>query len=355
MQGVIARYRSYLPVTESTPIISLQEGNTPLLRLRNIEKHIGCESELYAKFEGLNPTASFKDRGMTVAVSKAVEEGARAVLCASTGNTSASAAAYGARANLKCVVILPEGAIALGKLAQALLHGAIVLPVSASFDGALEIVRSISGQYQITMVNSVNPYRLAGQKTAAFEVCDVLGDAPDFHVLPVGNAGNITAYWMGYREYQAAGRSNRLPRMYGFQAEGAAPIVAGSPIEKPQTVASAIRIGNPASWRTAISARDESGGEIRAVSDAAILDAYRMMARHEGIFAEPASAAALAGAVQMHADRLLTRGHRAVLTLTGHGLKDPGTALTVVPEPKPFPADVGAIAEFLGLKRIVQS
>lgn len=351
-QGVIARYRSYLPVTESTPVITLWEGDTPLLRLRNIEKHIGCEAELYAKFEGLNPTASFKDRGMTVAVSKALEEGADAVLCASTGNTSASAAAYAARANLKCVVILPDGAIALGKLAQALLHGAIVLPVSTSFDGALDIVRKISASYKITMVNSVNPYRLAGQKTAAFEICDLIGDAPDFHILPVGNAGNITAYWMGYKEYHAAGLSKRLPRMFGFQAEGSAPIVRGVPIEKPETVASAIRIGKPASWEAAIKARDESGGEIRAVSDSAILDAYRMLARQEGIFAEPASAAALAGAIQMHADKLLVRGARAVLTLTGHGLKDPGTALKLVPEPKPVKADVHAIAELIGLKKI---
>lgn len=351
-QGVISRYRAYLPVTESTPVISLREGDTPLLRLRNIEKHVDCEAELYAKFEGLNPTASFKDRGMTVAVSKAVEEGASAVLCASTGNTSASAAAYAARANLKCVVILPEGAIALGKLAQALLHGAMVLPVSTSFDGALDIVRKISAGYKITMVNSVNPYRLAGQKTAAFEICDVLGDAPDFHVLPVGNAGNITAYWMGYKEYFVSGLTKRRPRMFGFQAEGAAPIVRGAPVEKPETIASAIRIGNPASWKSAIEARDESGGEIRAVSDSAILEAYRMLARFEGIFAEPASAAALAGAIQMHADKILIRGTRAVLTLTGHGLKDPGTALKIVPEPKPVKADVQTIAEMVGLKKI---
>ncbi|OGH56278.1 MAG: threonine synthase [Candidatus Lindowbacteria bacterium RIFCSPLOWO2_12_FULL_62_27] len=350
-RGVIARYRPYLPVTESTPVITLQEGDTPLLRLRNVEKHIGCEAELYAKFEGLNPTASFKDRGMTLAVSKAIEEGADAVLCASTGNTSASAAAYAARARIKCAVILPEGAIALGKLAQALLHGAVVLPVAASFDGALDLVRQISATYRITLVNSVNPYRLAGQKTAAFEICDLLGDAPDFHILPVGNAGNITAYWMGYKEYFAAGLSKRRPKMYGFQAEGAAPIVRGAPVEKPETIASAIRIGNPASWRQALEARDESGGEIRAVSDAAILEAYRLLARLEGIFAEPASAAALAGAIQMHADKLLVRGFRAALTLTGHGLKDPGTALKVVPEPKSVKADVGAIADFLGLKK----
>lgn len=348
-QGVISRYRPYLPVTVSTPVVTLQEGDTPLLRLRNIERHMSCEAELYAKFEGLNPTASFKDRGMTVAVSKALEEGAGAVLCASTGNTSASAAAYAARANLKCVVILPEGAIALGKLAQALLHGAVVLPVAASFDGALDLVRKISAAYKITLVNSVNPYRLAGQKTAAFEICDVLGDAPDFHVLPVGNAGNITAYWMGYKEYNAAGKSRRLPKMFGFQAEGAAPIVRGTPIENPETVASAIRIGNPASWQQALKARDESGGDIRAVSDAAILEAYRMLARFEGIFAEPASAAALAGAIQIHAEKMLDRGMRCVLTLTGHGLKDPGTALKVVPEPSPFKADVRAIADFLKL------
>ncbi|MBI4179097.1 threonine synthase [bacterium] len=351
-EGVIARYRSYLPVTASTPVVTLREGDTPLLRLRNIEKHLACEAELYAKFEGLNPTASFKDRGMTVAVSKALEEGASAVVCASTGNTSASAAAYAARANLKCVVILPEGAIALGKLAQALLHGAKVLPVAASFDGALEIVRKISSTYKITLVNSINPYRIAGQKTAAFEVCDLMGDAPDYHILPVGNAGNITAYWMGYQEYFDAGKCARKPRMFGFQAEGAAPIVLGRPVEKPETVASAIRIGNPASWESAIRARDESGGEIRAVSDAAILEAYRMLARMEGIFAEPASAAALAGAIQMHAERLLSRGHRAVLTLTGHGLKDPGTALKIVPEQKAVKPDVESIADMLGLKRL---
>ncbi len=351
-QGVIARYRSYLPVGESTPVITLREGDTPLLRLRNIEKHIGCESELYAKYEGLNPTGSFKDRGMTMAVSKAVEEGASAVLCASTGNTSASAAAYAARANLKCAVILPDGAIALGKLAQALLHGAVVLPVSTNFDGAMNIVRTISARYKITLVNSINPYRLAGQKTAAFEVCDLLGDAPDLHVLPVGNAGNITAYWMGYKEYQFAARSTRLPKMFGFQAEGAAPIVNGAPVEKPETIATAIRIGNPASWQSAVKARDESGGEIRAVSDAAILESYRMLARMEGIFAEPASAASLAGTLQLHADKYLQRGMRVVLTLTGHGLKDPGTALKVVPEPKPFKADVDEIADFLNLKKL---
>lgn len=351
-QGVIARYRNFLPVGPSTPTVTLLEGDTPLLRLRNVEKHISCDAELYAKFEGVNPTGSFKDRGMTVAVSKALEEGASAVLCASTGNTSASAAAYAARANLKCAVILPEGAIALGKLAQALLHGAVVLPVSASFDGALDLVRKISAAYKITLVNSVNPHRLAGQKTAAFEVCDVLGDAPDYHILPVGNAGNITAYWMGYKEYHSAGKTTRRPKMFGFQAEGSAPIVRGSPVEKPETVASAIRIGNPASWKSAVQARDESGGEIRAVTDAAILEAYRMLARLEGIFAEPASATALAGAIQIHADKMLLRDMRAVLTLTGHGLKDPGTALKVVPEPKSFKADVHAIAEVLGLKKV---
>lgn len=349
--GVIDRYRKYLPVTDKTPVITLREGNTPLLRMPNIEKHLGCPAELYAKYEGLNPTGSFKDRGMTMAISKAIEEGADAVLCASTGNTSASAAAYAARAGIRCVVVLPAGKIAMGKLAQALLHGAQVLPISANFDAALNIVRDISEQYRITMVNSINPYRIAGQKTAAFEVCDILGDAPDFHILPVGNAGNITAYWAGYKHYKEDGRSRRLPKMYGFQAEGSAPIVRGAPVEKPETIATAIRIGNPASWDTAVKARDESGGEIRMVSDGDILEAYQILAKYEGIFAEPGSAAAMAGAIQMNSQKMFSRGQRAVLTLTGHGLKDPDTALKVLPEPKPVDGAMEAIVERLGLKK----
>src|SRR2546425_6332058 len=292
-RGVIEQYRKFLPVTEKTPVISLHEGGTPLIRARNLERHIGGGFEIWLKYEGLNPTASFKDRGMTVAVSKAVERSATAVICASTGNTSSSAAAYASRAGIKCIVILPEGAIAKGKLAQALMYGATVIAVRGNFDDALHIVRDIGRKTDIHIVNSINPDRIEGQKTASFEICDALARSPDYHVLPVGNAGNITAYWKGYCEYRDAKKTNGAPKMVGFQAEGAAPIVRGHPIANPETVASAIRIGNPASWKAAVAAREDSGGLIDMVSDAEILDAYRLVAARGGVFVQPASAASV--------------------------------------------------------------
>src|ERR1051326_6800547 len=297
-QGVIHRYGAHLPITDATPVITLNEGNTPLIRAPNFVEAIGVYFELYLKYEALNPTCSFKDRGMTVAVSKAAERGAQVVICASTGNTSASAAAYAARAKMKCVVLLPHGKIALGKLAQALMHGAVTVSVQGNFDEALRIVRELGETGQVEVVNSINPVRIEGQKTAAFEICDQLGDAPDFHFLPVGNAGNITAYWKGYQEYHAAELSDTLPRLFGFQAAGAAPIVDGHPIENPSTVATAIRIGNPASWQGARTALDQSNGRIDKVTDEEILAAYKLIARTDGIFTEPASAAALAGIIK---------------------------------------------------------
>jgi len=319
--GVIRHYAEFLPVTSATPVVTLLEGDTPLLAAPRLSQRVGAE--VYLKLEGLNPTGSFKDRGMTVAISKALEDGARAVVCASTGNTSASAAAYAARAGMACVVLVPEGHIALGKLAQALVHGARVLQVSGNFDAALLVVRQLPSRAPVVVVNSVNPFRIEGQKTGAFEIVDALGDAPDLHCIPVGNAGNITAYWRGYQEYRAAGKSTRLPRMLGFQAAGAAPIVAGHPIEKPETVATAIRIGNPASWSGATAAASESGGSISAVTDDQILDAYRFLAEEESVFCEPASAAAVAGLLK--AD--VPAGAKVVCVLTGNGLKDPDTAI----------------------------
>ncbi|MCL6471266.1 MAG: threonine synthase [Firmicutes bacterium] len=324
-QGLIRQYFDFLPVNEDTPVCTVLEGNTPLIPSIKIGPELGCE--LYFKYEGLNPTGSFKDRGMTVAISKALEEGSRAVICASTGNTSASAAAYAARAGIRCVVLIPEGKIALGKLSQALMHGAVVVAVRGNFDVALKIVRQISEEYPITLVNSVNPYRLEGQKTAAFEVCDVLGEAPDYLAIPVGNAGNITAYWKGFKEYADAGRINNLPKMIGFQAAGAAPIVLGHPVEHPETVATAIRIGNPARWKEAEAAARESGGFIDMVTDEEILEAYRLIASTEGVFCEPASAASVAGLRKMVAAGRVPRGSRVVCVLTGHGLKDPDTAI----------------------------
>jgi threonine synthase len=294
-RGVIERYRELLPVTAATPVVTLLEGDTPLIAAPRLAGAIGLRLALHLKYEGLNPTGSFKDRGMTMALSKAVEEGAQAVICASTGNTAASAAAYAARAGLRCAVVIPEGHIAMGKLAQSMIQGAQVLALRGNFDECLRVVREITERYPITLVNSLNPYRIEGQKTAAFEICDTLGDAPQYHALPVGNAGNITAYWKGYKQYHALGRISRLPKMLGFQAEGAAPIVRGHPIERPETIATAIRIGNPASWRQAEAARDESGGVIQTVTDDEILDAYRLVAKLEGVFVEPASAAAIAG------------------------------------------------------------
>ena len=326
-QGVIPHYRAYLPVTSETPIITLKEGNTPLVEATNLSEAIGNDLRIYLKYEGLNPTSSFKDRGMTVAISKSVEDGAQAVMCASTGNTSASAAAYAAKARLRCIVLVPKGEIALGKLAQALMHGAKVLAVDGNFDQALELVRDITEKHPIHLVNSLNPYRIEGQKTGAFEVIDHLGFAPDYQAIPVGNAGNITAYWKGYKEYYDCGKAESLPKMLGFQSYQAAPIVLGYPIEKPQTVASAIKIGNPASWRTAEKACDESKGLIDRVSDDEILQAYQMLAKLEGLFVEPASAAAVAGVIKLNQSGYFQPGSAIVCILTGHGLKDPDTAL----------------------------
>ncbi|TML37544.1 MAG: threonine synthase [Actinobacteria bacterium] len=342
-RGVIEEYRSFLPVGPATPVVSLQEGGTPLLEAPRLSERVGAR--VWLKLEGANPTGSFKDRGMTVAISKAVESGAKAVVCASTGNTSASAAAYAARAGITCAVLIPEGHIALGKLAQALIHGAKVLQVRGNFDEALAIVRELGQRAPVTVVNSINPDRIEGQKTAAFEICDALGDAPELHVVPVGNAGNITAYWKGYCEYRAAGRSSRLPRMLGFQAAGAAPIVAGHPIESPETVATAIRIGNPASWYGATAAATESGGAIQAVTDEEILAAYRFVATAESVFCEPASAASVAGLIKLGAPENAT----VVCVLTGHGLKDPDVAISQIPVPRPVDADYGAIRAELGV------
>jgi threonine synthase len=348
--GVIERYRKFLPVSEKTPVVTLNEGNTPLIRAHNLEKKIGAGLQIWLKYEGLNPTASFKDRGMTMAVSKAVERGTKAVICASTGNTSASAAAYAARAGVKCVVILPEGAIAKGKLMQALLEGATVAAVRGNFDDALRIVREIGQKMPIDIVNSINPDRIEGQKTAAFEICDALGRAPDYHLLPVGNAGNITAYWKGYREYcgSALPGAIGLPKMVGFQAAGAAPIVLGRPVEKPQTVATAIRIGNPASWKAAVAARDESGGLIDMVTDDEILSAYKLLASTDGVFVEPASAAGIAGLRKYAAKGYFAEGSTLVVTLTGHGLKDPDTGMANAPSPIACEATTDAVLKAIG-------
>ncbi len=326
-RGVIRKYRQFLPEIEDEHIVTINEGNTPLVHAKNLSSFINPALHIHLKFEGLNPTGSFKDRGMTVAVSMAKKQSSKAVICASTGNTSASAAAYAASGGIKAYVIIPEGKIALGKLSQAIVHGATVIQVRGNFDEALKLVREISQKYPVTLVNSLNPFRLEGQKTAAFEVCDQLAAVPDYHVLPVGNAGNITAYWMGYREYKNKGYIDRLPVMVGFQAEGAAPIVRGFPIKHPETVATAIRIGNPASWKKAEQARDESGGLIDMVSDREILEAYKLVASMEGVFCEPASAASIAGLIKMNARGYFKPGSTIVCTLTGHGLKDPDTAI----------------------------
>ncbi|MBI4115128.1 MAG: threonine synthase [Candidatus Omnitrophica bacterium] len=335
--GVIERYQEFLSVTDETPIISLNEGNTPLILAESLPKELGFKRmRIYFKFEGLNPTGSFKDRGMTMAISKAMEEGSKAVMCASTGNTSASAAAYASRCGMKCFVLVPEGNIAKGKLLQAFRYGAKVIMIKGNFDEALNLVKEITKKYPITLVNSINPYRIEGQKTAAFEICDDLGDAPVYHAIPVGNAGNITAYWKGYKEYKEAGRSETLPKMLGFQAAGAAPIVLGHPVEKPETVATAIRIGNPASWKQAVAARDESGGLIDSVTDKEISWAYRFIAEKEGVFAEPASAAAVAGVVKLTKKGYFKddEGTQIVCTLTGAGLKDPDFALSFDDKPE---------------------
>ena len=345
--GVIEEYRKFLPVTDRTPVVTIGEGNTPLIRATRLAKQIAPGIDLHLKFEGMNPTGSFKDRGMTMAISKAVESGAKAVICASTGNTSASAAAYGARAGLAVYVLIPAGKIAMGKLSQAMMHQATVIQIEGNFDQALTIVKELSATYHIELVNSINPYRIEGQKTAAMEVCDQLGDAPTVHVLPVGNAGNITAYWKGYREYRAANQSTRLPRMIGFQAAGAAPIVLGRIVENPQTVATAIRIGNPASWETALSAVKESSGAIDSVTDEEILQAYRTVAVTEGVFCEPASAASVAGVMKLNKQGLLREGEVVVCTLTGHGLKDADAAISVSAQPKTVRATREDVARLL--------
>ena len=346
-RGVIEEYRDRLPLSPSTPVVTLGEGGTPLIPAPGLAEQTGCR--VWLKVEGANPTGSFKDRGMTVAISKAAEEGVKAVICASTGNTSASAAAYAVRAGMVCAVLVPRGKIALGKMSQALVHGAHILQVDGNFDDCLTLARDLSERYPVALVNSVNPFRLQGQKTAAFEIIDALGDAPDVQCLPVGNAGNITAYWMGYQEYAADGVASHEPRMYGFQAAGAAPIVSGQPVAAPQTIATAIRIGNPASWQQALRARDESGGRIEAVTDRQILAAYRLLATQEGVFVEPASAASVAGLLQARAEGRLEPNLRVVCTVTGHGLKDPEWAIAGAPAPLTVPVDAAVAADRLGL------
>jgi threonine synthase len=362
-RGVIEEYRDRLPVGAGTPVVTLREGGTPLIRARQLSERTGCE--VWLKFEGANPTGSFKDRGMTMAISKAAEAGAEVVICASTGNTSASAAAYATAAGMTCAVLVPDGKIAMGKLSQAVAHGAKILQVEGNFDDCLTLARKLSDNYPAELVNSVNPARIEGQKTAAFEIVDLLGDAPDIHCLPVGNAGNITAYWRGYVEYSGTGAgavrsaagqpgpATRRPRMWGFQAAGAAPIVAGHPIDQPETIATAIRIGNPASWQQAVAARDESGGRIEAVTDEQILAAHRLLAGSEGVFVEPASAASVAGLLAAHEAGQLDAGQRIVCTVTGHGLKDPQWALRTVDgtpvQPERIGIDTVAAARSLGL------
>lgn len=346
-KGIIREYIDFFPITEKTPIVTLLEGNTPLVGVNNLTKKLNLNLNLYLKFDGANPSGSFKDRGMTLAISKALEEGAKAVICASTGNTSASASAYAARAGIKAIVLIPEGKIATGKLVQAMVHGAFVIQVKGNFDQALNIVRELVKEYPITLVNSINPYRIEGQKSAAFEVCDQLGRVPDYHALPVGNAGNITAYWRGYKEYKEKGKIQSLPKMLGFQAAGAAPIVLGHPVEKPETVATAIRIGNPASWRTAVQARDESGGTIDIVTDEEILEAQKMIASYEGIFCEPASAASVAGVIKLYKQGYFKENSTVVCTLTGNGLKDPEIVFKIAEKPVALPAELNSVRDFV--------
>jgi threonine synthase len=346
-KGVLFQYKKYLPVTPKTPLFTIGEGDTPLVRCDRLAKKYGC-GELYFKLEGCHPTGSFKDRGMVMAVAKAVEDGSRAVICASTGNTSASAAAFAAYCGLDCIIVIPRGNIALGKLAQAVVHGAKIVAIDGNFDKALNIVLDLTKKHPVTLVNSLNPYRIEGQKTAAFEIVDILGDAPDYLFLPVGNAGNITAYWKGFVEYYGAGKATKKPKMYGFQAEGAAPIVRGHPIEKPETVATAIRIGNPASWKKAEAARDESGGIIDMVSDEEILAAQKIMASEAGIFGEPASAAPLAGLIKLAKQGRDFSKEVIVSVVTGTGLKDTETALKKAPPFLELPADLAAVEKALG-------
>ena len=346
--GLIREYREFLPEIDDGAVTTLLEGNTPLIETVNLKDIFG-EIRLLLKYEGLNPTGSFKDRGMTMAVSKAREEGAKAIICASTGNTSASAAAYAAKAGMQAYVLIPDGAVALGKLSQAIMHGALVLQIKGNFDEALDLVKEIARNYPVKMVNSINPFRIEGQKTGAFEVCEHLGYAPTYHFLPVGNAGNITAYWKGYKEYEKKGVISNLPKMMGFQAAGSAPIVLGHPVADPQTIATAIKIGNPASWQGALAARDESGGVIDAVTDEKIIEAYKLLASREGVFCEPASAASLAGAIKMKQEGVLNDGDTVVCTLTGHGLKDPDNAMKASPKPQKVPAELGKILRAMGL------
>lgn len=345
-QGVIEEYREYLPVTDETPVVTFYEGNTPLIKTKHISELTKCQ--VYLKYEGANPTGSFKDRGMCLAMSKAKEKGCKAVICASTGNTSASAAAYAARAGLDCIVIIPKGKIALGKLSQAIMHGAKVFEVDGNFDQALDLVREMGEKYPVEIVNSINPFRIEGQKTGAFEVCNQLNAVPDFHAIPVGNAGNITAYWKGYKQYFADKKITSLPKMIGFQAEGAAPIVRGHPIKNPETVATAIRIGNPASWKTAVEAAEESGGSISIVTDQEILEAYKMIAAKEGVFCEPASAASVAGLLKLSKAGKVPDGSTVVCVLTGHGLKDPDNAILHGDKPTFLPCKTEEVAKRLG-------
>ena len=349
-EGLIENYRPYLPVSESTPIVTLLEGNTPLIPVPAISEIVGRNVKVFVKYDGLNPTGSFKDRGMTMAISKAKEAGAKAVICASTGNTSAAAAAYAARAQMRALVIIPDGYVALGKLAQALVYGAEVLAIEGNFDDALTIVRDLADNYPVTLVNSINPYRLEGQKTAAFEIVDVLGNAPEWLCIPVGNAGNISAYWMGFCQYHSCGKCERLPRMMGFQAAGAAPLISGEPVLNPETIATAIRIGNPANWEKAIAVKDISQGEFNPVTDAEILDAYRILASQEGIFCEPASAASVAGLLKLK-DRVPSNA-TVVCVLTGNGLKDPDTAIKHSNNPvkSGIKPDLSAIAKLIGFE-----
>jgi len=346
-RGLIEEYRDRLPVTDKTPVVSLREGGTPLVYACTLSEMTGCE--VWLKFEGANPTGSFKDRGMTMAISVAAERGSKAVICASTGNTSASAAAYATKAGMACGVLVPQGKIAMGKLAQAVVHGATILQLDGNFDDCLDIARDLAENYPVELVNSVNPVRIEGQKTASFEIVDLLGRAPDIHALPVGNAGNITAYWRGYTEYARDGIASSLPRMWGFQAAGSAPIVLGHKVDNPDTIATAIRIGNPASWQQAEAARDESGGLIDSVTDDEILSAYRLLAGKEGLFCEPASAAGVAGILKMSQAGQLDRGQVIVCTLTGNGLKDPQWALEGASDPILLPVDVVAAAAALEL------
>jgi threonine synthase len=342
--GLIERYRDRLPVSATTRLISLGEGDTPLIRLENIPREIGGRVEVFVKYEGLNPTGSFKDRGMTMAVTKAVEEGSRAIICASTGNTSAAAAAYAARAGITCFVLIPDGKIALGKLAQAMIHGACVIQIQGNFDAGMQLVKDVAREAPVTIVNSINPFRLQGQKTAAFEIVEELGGAPDFHCLPVGNAGNITAYWMGYSEYAAAGLAKARPRMVGYQAAGAAPFIRGAMIDNPETIATAIRIGHPQSWDLAWQVNKESNGWFDACSDEEILAAQKLLAEKEGVFCEPASAISLAGMLRDVRSGKIPDGSRIACTLTGHGLKDPDTAIKqCTVQPIKIKAELGAV------------